>query len=288
MVQLYLLACLVPLRSSHSLLVQLLVRISKGSFSFFYGDHSVSLIRGFSVFSLYNHLISVLFVPEIGDRVALSDVANDTDPAGSLGWIIENIDLFSTTMRLGASREVATVSNGSIARLRIINMNRSDKASVMLFLKFGIETPYQKIKVFHTAVEKFVYERPREWIKSLNFRATRVESDLGYIEYIVILQHREAWSNIGTILESRAKVASFCLELQKQLEMRYHSPPMPVELSMVDKPEKDLGCFKTREFGQQGNKSVRDFTFDRETVTGESITDEVLDATRLLDVKKDQ
>lgn len=36
-----------------------------------------------------------------------------------------------------------------------------------------------------------------------------------------------------TILVSKAQVASFCLELSKKLNMRYRSPPLPVDLAMV-------------------------------------------------------
>jgi hypothetical protein len=34
-----------------------------------------------------------------------------------------------------------------------------------------------------------------------------------------------------TILESKAQVSSFCLELSKKLDMRYTSPPLPVDLA---------------------------------------------------------
>lgn len=33
--------------------------------------------------------------------------------------------------------------------------------------------------------------------------------------------------------ESKAEVSSFCLELSKKLEMRYLSPPLPVDLAFV-------------------------------------------------------
>jgi hypothetical protein len=33
-----------------------------------------------------------------------------------------------------------------------------------------------------------------------------------------------------SIFESKAEVASFCLELSKKLDMRYQSPPLPVDL----------------------------------------------------------
>ena len=37
--------------------------------------------------------------------------------------------------------------------------------------------------------------------------------------------------NIGPILQSRADLASFCLEVTKKLNIKYESPPMPVNLS---------------------------------------------------------
>jgi hypothetical protein len=36
-----------------------------------------------------------------------------------------------------------------------------------------------------------------------------------------------------SILESKAEVASFCLELSKKLDMRYNSPSLPVDLTIV-------------------------------------------------------
>jgi hypothetical protein len=169
----------------------------------------------------------------------VSEVNTDTDADGSLGWVVEKIDLFTTTVRFGSSREVATMSNGSLARSRIINMTRSDKALVYVYLKFSVDEPYSKVKVFRSAVESFIRERPREWLCLSGFRATRVETDLGYIEYVVVLQHRESWNMVTDILQSKADVSSFCLELQKQLEMRYHAPALPVDLAMNMPGERD-------------------------------------------------
>jgi hypothetical protein len=59
-----------------------------------------------------------------------------------------------------------------------------------------------------------------------------VQADLGFIEYVVALQHRESWQNIGAILTSKAELASFCLELSKQLGMRYVQSPLPVHLEI--------------------------------------------------------
>jgi len=38
------------------------------------------------------------------------------------------------------------------------------------------------------------------------------------------------------ILNSQAEVAAFCLELSKEMGMRYKSPPLPVNLNMTNWP----------------------------------------------------
>jgi hypothetical protein len=63
-------------------------------------------------------------------------------------------------------------------------------------LKFPIDTPYEKLQVFKGCLQKFVSARPREWMSMSAFRATRVEADLGFVEYIVVGQHTDSckWS----------------------------------------------------------------------------------------------
>lgn len=94
------------------------------------------------------------------------------------------------------------------------------------------------MKLFHTAVESFVQARPREWASLLAFRATRIENDLNFVEYVVVAQHLEAWQNAAAILTSKAELASYCLELSKMLEIRYQAPSLPVSLQM--KMENDI------------------------------------------------
>jgi hypothetical protein len=191
---------------------------------------------------------------DIGDRIALSDPSEATSIDGSITWYVENITLFQTTVRLAASNEVATYSNGSLASLRIINANRSPKANVYVYMKFGIDVPYEKIVIFKTAVEKFVKERPREWLQLGGIRAVTVEADLGYIKYVIVLQHVEAWQNVGAILQSKADVSSYCLEVSKKLEMRFKAPPMPVDLKMVKGEEGlPMDMFPTEHYGLHGD-----------------------------------
>ncbi len=125
------------------------------SFSFMFGPASSKYFEGIL-------LIFVRRPYDIGDKIALSDPEVDTSPSGSSTWFVEKVTIFTTTVRFASTNEVATYSNGSLARLRIINAKRSPKAVVCVYVKFGSNSSFDMIKVFQTAVENFVKARPRE------------------------------------------------------------------------------------------------------------------------------
>lgn len=79
-------------------------------------------------------------------------------------------------------------------------------------------------------MQEFVKQRPRDWLTMCGFRATRVEQELGYIEYVMVLQHRERWQNVVVMLNAKAEFSSFALEVAKKLNMPYRAPPLPVDL----------------------------------------------------------
>jgi small-conductance mechanosensitive channel len=198
------------------------------SFSFMFGPASSKYFEG----------ILMIFVRrpyEIGDKVAISDPEVDTNASGSSTWFVEKVSLYSTTVRFATTNEVATYSNGSLARLRIINAKRSPKAIVYVYNKFGSDVPYRLIQVFKASVENFVKARPREWAQLNGFRATRVNLEFNFIEYVIVLTHRELWQNIGPILQSKADLASFSLEVSKKLNLRYEQPPKPIHLSLDER-----------------------------------------------------
>lgn len=167
---------------------------------------------------------------DIGDRIAISNPITDTSHDGSTTWFVENFSIFVTTVRNAATNEVATYNNGYLAGTRIINAARSPKGQVFIRLKFGMDVSSERVKIFRTTIESFINDRPQEWVKLLAFRATVVEAAMGYVGYNVVLQHVESWQNIGAILQSKADLSSFCLEVCKQMDMRFISPPMPVTI----------------------------------------------------------
>lgn len=125
------------------------------SFSFMFGPASSKYFEGIL-------LIFVRRPYDIGDKIALSDPEVDTSSTGSSTWFVEKVTIFTTTVRFASTNEVATYSNGSLARLRIINAKRSPKANVSVFVKFGSNSSFEMIKVFQTAIENFIKARPRE------------------------------------------------------------------------------------------------------------------------------
>jgi hypothetical protein len=131
------------------------------------------------------------------------------------------------------TNERATLSNGSLANSRIINSSRSPHAFLFNLMKFHIDVPYEKLQIFHAAIETYLRNRPREWLRLVRFCATKVEADKGYIEYIVVVQHREAWTSWNGLRLSQAHLVTFSLELQKELDIRFTQPPLPVDLTIM-------------------------------------------------------
>jgi len=169
---------------------------------------------------------------DIGDRISINKADEPPSLNGVLTWYVEEVTLYYTTVRLGVTNEVATIANSSLASCRIVNAARSQNAIIYIKLKFGVNAPYAKIQLFKEAVISFIKVRPRTWVKCCAIRTSRVEADLGFVEYTLVLMHRDSWQHISPILGNKGEVMSFCLEVQKQLGMRYIAPPTPVDLTM--------------------------------------------------------
>lgn len=120
---------------------------------------------------------------DIGDKIQVAPATADSSGTGSAYWLVKDVGLYHTTYMFW-TQETATCPNGTLANTRIINATRSPQAILITMFKFPIDTPYHKIEVFKTTVEKFVKNRPREWLSFLAFRPTRVEADGGFGTYI--------------------------------------------------------------------------------------------------------
>lgn len=169
---------------------------------------------------------------QIGDAIHVSNVDSDTSFSGSAWWIVEDVSLFTTEVVFLYTMERASLSNGSLANSRIINSTRSTDPYLWFLLKFPVDVTFDKLQIFHRAVVQFIFNRPREWITYADFRATNVETDKGYIEYLVGSQFRSNWSDWSTIKLGLADLVLFCTELQKKLGIVFRPPSLPVDLSI--------------------------------------------------------
>ena len=86
--------------------------------------------------------------------------------------------------------------------------------------------------MFHEALDAFVRNRPREWVALKSFRAVSVNAQLGFIEYIVILNHRESWACWSQVRTSQSDLMGFGVELAKKLDIVYKQPTLPINLNL--------------------------------------------------------
>ncbi|KAG7366028.1 mechanosensitive ion channel [Nitzschia inconspicua] len=204
------------------------------SFAFMIGSASSKYMEGIL-------LILVRKPYNIGDRVAFLDPNSTVDtkgpPAG--GWVVERVDLYTTTVRLGTTREYATFTNGSLANSKIINMKRSDKPNIFMHLKFTSNVTRKQLEEFKIGMTKFIKDRPREWIRINGFRCTRVETEQQFLEYLLIVQHRESWQSFSAIQDSQGDVFIHALHLQKELGMEYIAPKVPIEMLGGEHPSRE-------------------------------------------------
>lgn len=162
---------------------------------------------------------------DLGDRVLIANSDSVADPENvASSWFVQDLTLYSTTLRFGPTNEIATVDNGSIARSRIVNYNRSPNAIVMLRLRFCLASQEQII-VFREALESFVQDRPRIWDSILFFRCENIDKDMLLMEYTLRIRHTKTWQDAASILMNRSELFTFCFELGEKLEINFDPPP---------------------------------------------------------------
>ena len=123
---------------------------------------------------------------DIGDAIHVSDPNADTDGSGSGWWLVEDVNLFTTTVMFSFTNERATLANGSLAGSRIINSTRSPHACLSNRIKLPIDVPYEKLQLFNDAIGQYVHNRPREWRALCSIRALNIETAQGYVEYAIV------------------------------------------------------------------------------------------------------
>jgi len=164
---------------------------------------------------------------DIGDRIVITDSAGSNVPQMNMSWIVEDISLLSTTLRFGATNEVATVSNSSLAYARITNCNRSEKATVHMLLYFHISCHVggtRTLEMFREGIEEYIREKPNTWDSLFLFRCQDIDPNNEVATYLLAVRSSHTWQVSNRVLEHRGKLHQFAVALSFKLHINYDAP----------------------------------------------------------------
>lgn len=95
-------------------------------------------------------------------------------------------------------------------------------------MRFGVAVKLEVVEEFKRQLFDYVRSKPREWLRPVAFRMNRIAAELGFMEYFVLLQHRESWQVSGALKDSLSDVQQFSFKLSADLAMDYQSPALPI------------------------------------------------------------
>jgi len=172
---------------------------------------------------------------DLGDRIILSTGLATSTPDSSDTWIVEDINLTTTTLRLAATNEVSTINNSSLSDARIVNCARSPKAIIRFRMVFHSEAPRDKLDDYQKHMEKYVRDRPRIWTRLVQFANDGIDSSDGYITYKIGVEHVASWQELGKIVRHRGELQRDALYIARELKIDYRTPETQTNVELVSK-----------------------------------------------------
>eukprot|EP00970_Alexandrium_tamarense_P009980 scaffold1976_cov187-Alexandrium_tamarense.AAC.9 len=171
------------------------------SFAFALGPSAAKLIEGMMMIAIRRPF-------DLGDRISIGDAGDkpgEEDPGYRDTWIVEDCNLFTTTLRLTRTNELSSVNNGSLANCKIVNHGRSLNACVNLVLPMRIEVTHEQVQIVKSAIDQYVRDNPR------------VDPNIELIAYGIRVQHVKSWQDMLPILQARGDLQKFCTEIMMKL-----------------------------------------------------------------------
>ena len=155
----------------------------------------------------------------IGDRVCFvpeGTESNVGDGPPSGGWIVEDIDLYKTTLRQGVTGERTTFPNSALlSNSRVVSWKHWHKAVVRLSMEFPASIEGDKIDLVRNHISEWIDTHSREWTSLESFRMMDTDIHQKYVKYELILRHRESWGNYSAVQDSKSEILFFLRQLQK-------------------------------------------------------------------------
>ena len=172
---------------------------------------------------------------DLGDRISLATGLANSTPPSSDTWIVEDINLMTTTLRFAATNELSTINNSTLSTARIVNCARSDKAIVRFRMIFRVDASLDHLADFKKQLEEYLRDRPRVWAGLLQFANDGIDSTDGFITYMIGVQNVEAWQELGKIVAHRGELQREALQIAKELKIDYQTPPDQKNIELVNK-----------------------------------------------------
>ena len=139
-----------------------------------------------------------------------------------------DINLFYTTVRYAGTNEVATINNGSIASMRVVNANRSPNAMVWFKIPMHISATENNMAIIErlkNRLDKYAKSKPRRWHSFAYCRADGVEIEQEKIVLTIGFQHRKSWQDLASILFDKSELKCYVYEVTKELGVVYDELP---------------------------------------------------------------
>eukprot|EP00977_Amphora_coffeiformis_P018955 scaffold6807_cov220-Amphora_coffeaeformis.AAC.23 len=163
---------------------------------------------------------------DLGDRVYMSDPNKPESEGIGSTWFIEDMGLFTTTIRYARTNEVATINNGSIAMLRIVNCNRSPNAIFVLKLDFKLALiDDDKLKELRAFLDSYVKQHPNEWNTVIYCRVADINYREELVEVTIGVQSRFPWQELGRIAKAKALLRTKVYKFGRDAGLNYDELP---------------------------------------------------------------
>ncbi|KAL3923937.1 MAG: hypothetical protein SGARI_006123 [Bacillariaceae sp.] len=163
---------------------------------------------------------------DLGDRIYMTEPSLINSDGLWFCWFVEDINLFHTTVRYAGTNEVATINNGSVANMRIMNGARSPNALVWWQFPYRPNLmEHDNITLIKAALEQYACDNPRNWHSFSYFRVDEVHPDKEKLVVTIGMNHRSSWQDLVTILEAKSACMCWLLEYGRQLGVNYDELP---------------------------------------------------------------
>lgn len=212
------------------------------SFAFALGPSAAKLIEGMI-------MIAVRRPFDLGDRISIAVSTtgapdNSGDPGYHDTWIVEDCNLFTTTLRLSRTNEISSVNNGAIANTRIVNHGRSFNALVNILLPMRMQVTSDQIQIVESALQQYIREK-RIWASLINFRITKVDPSNNLIIYSARVQSFRSWQDLLPVLEAKGNLEQFCAQILLKLGIHYETVSLHHDVNIKEFPDQELPIHQT-------------------------------------------